>query len=196
MGSEAFIGEIILFAGDFAPAGWLFCDGASYQKSQFEALCSILNYRFGGDGHSVFKVPDLRGRVPVGVGSGVTPSPRNLGDSGGEEYVTLRHNMMPAHNHIGTTELVGSVKAKLVGVSDPGMQDMPQGNFIASKAGSFLRAGSRAELNPGSVEIDTHDLSVKVFVSNSGLGQPHENMPPFTVLNYIIAYLGDYPPRT
>ncbi|MFY1113097.1 MAG: tail fiber protein, partial [Methanosarcinaceae archaeon] len=97
--SEPFIGEIRMFAGNFAPRGWAFCDGQLLPISQNTALFSILGTTYGGDGRTTFGLPDLRGRVPVHAGSGPGLSTVRLGDTGGAETVTLSQAQMPSHNH-------------------------------------------------------------------------------------------------
>lgn len=196
MGVDAYIGEIILFAGDYVPKGWLPCDGRTVIKDQFNPLFSVIGTKFGGDGNTTFRVPDLRGRVPIGTGSEGIPTKRNLGDTGGAEQVTLMTDMMPHHVHSAVVAVNGDVKAKLLGVKDVGKMDSPQGCFIAGSAGTFARSGETVELNGGSIEVNTRALTVQVGINGAGASRPHDNMPPFTVLNYIIAYEGSYPSRS
>lgn len=104
-------------------------------------------------------------------------------------------DMMPHHVHPAVAVLEGDVKVKLLGVKDGGKIDSPQGCFIAGSAGTFARSGETVELNEGSIEVNTRALTVKVGINGTGASRPHDNMPPFTVLNYIISYAGSYPPR-
>src|SRR6201987_575347 len=92
--SQPYVGEIRMFAGNFAPAGWMFCEGQLLQIAQFETLFNLIGTTYGGDGQSTFALPDLRGRLPIHQGSGFTP-----GQNGGAEQVTLTVNQIPAHTH-------------------------------------------------------------------------------------------------
>lgn len=97
---EAYIGTIMLFAGNFAPRGWRFCDGSILPIAQHQALFAVIGPTYGGDGRSTFALPDLRGRVPVGFGSGPGLSPVALGAHGGSESVSLQHHQLPPHTHM------------------------------------------------------------------------------------------------
>ncbi|MBD3756388.1 MAG: phage tail protein, partial [Gammaproteobacteria bacterium] len=97
--SEPFVGEIRMFAGNFAPRGWAFCDGQLLAVSQNDALFSLLGTIYGGDGRTTFGLPDMRGRIPVHQGSGPGLSPRRLGSKSGAETETLTVNQMPSHTH-------------------------------------------------------------------------------------------------
>lgn len=96
---DALLGQIVLFAGNFAPEGWMLCDGSTLPISNFTALYAVIGTTYGGDGRNSFKLPDLRGRFPTQQGSGNGLSPHNLGDAGGAETVTLTVNNLPAHTH-------------------------------------------------------------------------------------------------
>ena len=175
---EGFIGEIRMFAGNFAPRGWAFCDGQLLPIAQNAALFSILGTTYGGDGRTTFGLPDLRGRVPIHPGNGVGVTPRRLGERGGQEQVTLTVNQMPAHNHNATVTIHAD--------STIGITDKPQNMLPARNAGSTPQYGDSVNttLYPGSVSIE-----------NSGGNQPHSTMQPFTVINFIIATQGIFPSR-
>ena len=171
-GVEPFIGEIIMFGGNFAPRGWAFCDGQLLPISENTALFSILGTTYGGDGRTTFGLPDLRGRVTIhpGTGSGLTP--RLLGEMGGQERVTLTTDQIPAHNH--------EIKA----LKTEGDSSSPEGNFPA-KSGQGdpdYNTDSDATMNSNAIE-------------NTGGNQPHNNMPPFQSINFIIALQGIFPSR-
>lgn len=170
---EPFIGQIILFAGNFAPRGWAFCQGQLLPISQHQALFAILGTTYGGNGQTTFALPDLRGCVPLGAGQGVQLSSRELGERGGSEAVTLTEAQIPAHTHaLNASTTTAALKE-------------PANNLLAK---------SRVLPNyaPASAQVEMH----KSAISDAGSGQPHNNMPPFLAINYIIALEGIFPPRT
>jgi len=169
---EPFLCEIRIFAGNFAPAGWAFCDGQILPISQNIALFSILGTRFGGDGQVTFALPDLRGRVPIQPGQGNGLSLRNLGESGGAETHALAVTEMPAHTH-----------AMRAGAAN-GASDDPTGRVLARAPSAIPEFGPGAD----------SDLSPEA-VQSSGNSVPHDNMQPYLVVNYIIAMQGVYPPQ-
>lgn len=175
---DPILGEIRMFAGTFAPRGWAFCDGQLLSISQNTALFSLLGTTYGGDGRTTFALPDLRGRVPIHAGNGPGLSPRQLGQKGGVENVTLNINQIPSHNHAATIVLPAD--------STVGTSDKPQGMYPARNAAAIPQYGDslNAALAGGSVTI-----------SNSGGNQAHENMQPFTTVHYIIALQGIFPSR-
>lgn len=168
---EPFIGQIIMFAGNFAPRGWAMCDGQLMPITQNTALFSILGTTYGGDGRVNFGLPDLRGRFPLHPGSGPGLSPRWPGESGGVESVTIHPSQMPAHNHgISAAQTAGNVH-------------QPGGNFLAAAPGeSYATGGATSALNATSVAF-------------SGGNEPHENMPPYMCIHFIICLEGIYPSR-
>tara|TARA_R110000744_G_scaffold2004_4_gene7846 strand:- start:1651 stop:2175 length:525 start_codon:yes stop_codon:yes gene_type:complete len=173
---EPTLAEIIMFAGNFAPRGWAFCDGQLLAISQNQALFSLLGTIYGGDGRTTFALPDLRGRVAVHPGNGPGLSPKRLGEKGGQERVTLSTLEMPAHNHSPTTSVAVST-----GVGDEGT---PTG-VLAAHSGAFTEDGNGAQLG-----------GVSTTVNNTGGGQSHNNIQPFTCVNYIIALQGIFPSRS
>jgi len=161
---EPFLGEIRIFAGTFAPAGWMFCQGQLLQISSNLPLFQLIGKRYGGDGELTFALPDLRGRIPIHVGNGFA-----LADAGGVETVTLTVSQIPAHNH--------PLKASL----DIATQSAPQNNVTGQAAAKIYRSGSPSVLlNPGSVAV-------------AGGSQPHDNLQPFLCISFIIAVEGDVP---
>ena len=169
--SEPFVGEIRMFAGNFAPRGWAFCDGQLLAVSQNDALFSLLGTIYGGDGRTTFGLPDIRGRVPIHAGSGPGLSPRRLGAKGGAENVTLTVNQLPSHSHRlqASTNLPTdrNPSGKVTGqtLSDTYINDSPFGNFATSS------------------------------ITNVGGSRSHTNLQPFLCINYIIALFGIYPSR-
>lgn len=169
---EAFIGEIRMFAGNFPPRGWAFCEGQLLDVSQNDALFSILGTIYGGDGRTTFGLPDLRGRVPIHEGNGPGLTNRNLGSKGGTETNTLTVTQLPSHNH----QLTIAVNTLL------GTQADPTG-FLASHRGAFSE-------NPTQLQ----NLS-GLSMSNTGNGQSINNHQPSIAIHYIIALVGVYPSR-
>ena len=178
--SEPFIAEIKMFAGNFAPRGYAFCDGAILPISQNQALFSLLGTTYGGDGRTTFALPDLRGRTAIHPGTGPGLSAYRLGQAGGAEQVTLTVNQMPSHNH--------SVSATLRGTNTAGDSSVPGGNTLASK--------SRTDIyQTAAPDVDMQAGSVAVSQANAGGGQAHENRMPYLAINHIIALQGIYPSR-
>lgn len=169
-----YLGEIKMFAGNFAPTGWAFCNGQLLQISQNTALFSILGTTYGGDGKTTFALPDLRGRFPMHFGTGTNLSARNLGDMGGQETVTLSVDQMPAHTH------VVSMKAD----STVATTDRPPNALPARNASATPSYGTSANSTMATTTI---------VAASAGGGQPHPNMPPFECVNFIIALTGIFP---
>lgn len=173
------IGQTILFAGNFAPRGWAFCEGQLLQISQNTALFSILGTTYGGDGRTTFKLPDLRGRVPVNVGgtSGTGPGLRTyvLGQQGGTETHTLLTSEMPAHGHTLRDQ-----------VAEEGDEASPVGNYLAGDP----NGATNYKAAPDSGEFLATAVS-----DNTGLTQSFNKQRPYLGLNYIIALFGTYPSR-
>ncbi|BDS12551.1 phage tail protein [Aureispira anguillae] len=172
---DPFIGEIIMFAGNFAPRGWAFCDGQLLPINQNSALFSILGTIYGGDGRTTFALPDLRGRVAMHPGTGAGLTPRDLGERGGTEDVVLMTSQIPAHSH------------NIVAVGLEGNSNAPNDHFLAN-TGAFDSEYSNS--TSGHVYMNSG------MVQNTGGTQPHTNMQPFTCINYIIALQGTYPSRS
>lgn len=170
--SEPFIGQIVMFGGNFAPRGWAFCDGQLLPIAQYQALFSILGTTYGGDGRTTFALPDLRGRAPIHAGHGPGLTDRRLGASGGAESVTLLVSEMPNHSH------------NMVGSTQPADDDNPSGNYPAKTSGdAYSQTSAPAPMAPG-------------VIQGQGGSQPHNNMPPWRAVNYIIALQGLFPSRS
>lgn len=167
---DPFIGEIRLFAGNFAPRGWAFCDGFLLPIAQNTALFSILGTSFGGDGRTTFGLPDLRGRVPVHPGTGPGLTTRSLGEKGGSETAALTIDQMPGHGH------------RVTASSTRGDSADPANNVFAGDPDEpYIASGTEA-------------MSAATIQSTGG-GQPHANVQPFLGLHFIIALVGIYPSR-
>ena len=173
--ANPFVAEIRIFAGNFAPTGWALCNGQLMPISQNTALFSLLGTTYGGDGKSNFALPNLQGSAPMQAGQGPGLSLRDLGEIGGEQNVTLLQTEMPAHSHgvQGTTSL---------GLPGPG------GNAWGSGANGFgnLYTASGA----GNVQMSPFGTSI------TGGNLPHNNLPPFLCLTFIIALQGVFPARS
>jgi microcystin-dependent protein len=182
---EEFMGTIKLFAGNFAPVGYLTCEGQSLPISQNTALFSLLGITYGGNGVTTFKLPDLRGRVPVGAGNGPGLSPKTAGEVDGFESNTISIANMPAHNHTAVANVsnANSDVATPATGSSIAVPGNAAGRGFTSSLG-FNSATPNVALNPVSVQV----------ASNGG-SQPMNNMQPYLGLMYIICVQGIYPTR-
>ena len=170
--SEPFVGEIRMFAGNFAPRGWAFCDGQLLAVSQNDALFSLLGTIYGGDGRTTFGLPDLRGRIPLHAGTGPGLSPRRLGSKAGDENETLTTNQLASHSHDWNANKLDATGGT------------PQGKVLAKAVG--FRFWEPAAPNT-SLASST--------IAETGGGQPHTNLMPTLCVNFIIALFGIYPSR-
>jgi len=173
--SDPFIGEIRMFAGNFAPRSWALCDGQLLAISQNDALFSLLGTIYGGDGRSTFALPDMRGRIPLHKGQAPGLSNRPIGQQAGQENVTLTTNQLPAHNHAFHAS------------TSPADSGYPAGQLVADTTPDpvYNEAGA-----------DTDIAMPANTVSNVGDGQAHPNTMPFQCVNFIIALFGIYPSRS
>ena len=178
---DAFVGQIVLFAGNFEPRGWAFCDGRLLPISQNTALFSLLGTTYGGDGRSTFALPDLRGKVPVGAGQGPGLSDYMLGESAGEESVTLLQIEMPAHAHALSNLQVNCDNSSAT--SNSPVNTIPA--VITNTSDSYSTTKNAS----------MHTFQGNISSSVVGGSQPHNNNKPFVAVNYIIALQGIYPPR-
>jgi microcystin-dependent protein len=172
--SSLSIGQIMMFAGNFAPAGWAVCDGRLLQIVDYDALFRVIGTSYGGDGTVTFALPDLRGRAPLGQGAGPGLSSYQLGQKVGAESVTLAAAQMPSHVHL--------VNA----VNGPGNTNVPAGNTLLSGVGGQAAAGRYQ--TPAYAPPSANQVSLAGnTVSSTGDGQPHPNLQPFLVFNFCIA---------
>ena len=163
--AQPYVGEIRLFAGNFAPAGWMLCEGQLLPISENDTMFNLIGTTYGGDGVSTFALPDLRGRVPVHQGNGFT-----LAETGGVEDVTLTVSQIPAHSHA------------LLAVSAQGTSPNPSGQLLAGSPNVDLYTA----------DIANQPLASQ-SMSAVGGSQPHTNFQPYVCLNYIISLFGIYP---
>jgi len=170
--SEPFIGEIRPTGFNFAPSGWALCQGQLQSISENEALFSLIGTTYGGDGQNTFALPDLQGRVPIHQGTDpVSGATYVIGQRSGSETVTLSPSQIPAHTHVLNAQ------------SGNGSVSSPSGNFWAASV--LDQFSGVAPSTP-----------MAAVVGQSGGNEPHDNMPPYTVLNYIISLFGIYPSQS
>jgi len=165
--AQPYVGEIRMFAGNFAPAGWMFCEGQLLPISENETLFQLIGTTYGGDGQSTFALPDLRGRIPLHFGNGFV-----LAETGGAEEITLTVSQIPAHSH------------PMLASTDVGSLQSPQGNVTGDTANKIYRSGTaNIVMNPNAV-------------SATGGSQPHTNFQPYLCVSFIISLFGVFPSQT
>jgi microcystin-dependent protein len=166
--AQPYVGEIRIFAGNFAPAGWMFCEGQLLPISENETLFQLIGTTYGGDGQSTFALPDLRGRLPLHQGNGFV-----LAQSGGAETVTLTTQQIPAHTHA----LLASTAA--------GTQNSPKNNVTAASPSVTLYIGDVTDANLAATAV-----------GSTGGSQPHNNFQPYLCVDFIISLFGIFPSPT
>ena len=165
--AQPYVGEIRMFAGNFAPAGWMFCEGQILQISENDTLFQLIGTTYGGDGQSTFALPDMRGRIPVHQGSGFI-----LAETGGAEEVTLTVNQIPGHTH------------PLRGSADPASSRSPAGQILGrTPAEAYASEFAAQPLSPWAI-------------AQVGGSQPHTNLQPYLCVHYIISLFGIFPSPT
>jgi microcystin-dependent protein len=179
---EGTMATILLFAGNFAPRNWGFCDGSIIAISTNSALFSLLGTTYGGNGTTNFALPDLRGRVAVGAGNGPGLSQYMLGQVGGSETVTLNTQQMPAHNHVAQT----TVSVGTAGVN--ANADDPDASLLTTTTANFYANGVAPTGHLAGVTANT-------TIGISGGNQPVNIQSPYLALNYVICLYGIYPSR-
>lgn len=162
---QPYVGEIRMFAGNFQPQGWAFCDGSLVAIAENETLYNLIGTTYGGDGESTFALPDLRGRIPVHQGNGAI-----IGERAGTEAVTLTTQQIPAHAHLPVADQAGGTTG-----SPENAQWAESALLLFQQSPSSVVAMSTSAIQP------------------TGGSQPHENMPPFVGVNFIISLYGIYP---
>lgn len=169
--AQPYVGEIRMFAGNFAIAGWMFCEGQLLPISEYETLFNLIGTTYGGDGQATFGLPDLRGRLPIHQGSGFV-----LAQTGGVEQVTLTANQIPAHTHqMSATANAASATA-------------PSGSVVLARA-------LTPTITPYGSDNPSTPLSPST-VSSLGGSQPHSNFQPYLCVNFIISLFGIFPSQT
>jgi microcystin-dependent protein len=171
-GSLPYVGEIAIFAGNFAPVGWLFCDGSYLQISEYDTLFQLIGTTYGGDGENNFCLPDLRGRLALHPGTGPGLSSYYQGEKDGVESVTLSVNQIPSHTHQPAASTAPGTSASPVGT-------------VPANSGS----GS-AQYTTATTGLLTQPVQTLTVAGGS---QPHTNLQPYLTLNYIISLYGVFP---
>ena len=166
--AQPYVGEIRMFAGNFAPAGWMFCEGSLLPISENETLFQLIGTTYGGDGQSTFALPDLRGRLPLHQGNGFI-----LAETGGVEEITLTIAQMASHTH------------PFLASTGPGSANSPQGNTVGEQAAIslYIQDTPASPLSPSAI-------------GNTGGSQPHTNFQPYLCVDFIISLFGIFPSQT
>jgi microcystin-dependent protein len=167
---QPFVGEIRMFAGNFAPLGWELCQGQILSIAENDVLFNLIGTTYGGDGQETFALPDLRGRLPLHQGT-TQGNTFFIGENGGGESVTLTTNQIPAHSHAPRANTAGSAND-------------PTGNVWAGWTGSHY-----SDQAPNAAMLPT-------ALASAGGSQPHENRPPFLAINFIISLFGIFPSQS
>ena len=183
MALEPFIGEIMMFGGNFAPRGWALCNGQLLSIAQNTALFSILGTTFGGNGQTTFGLPDLRGRVPMHWGQGPGLTNRNLGEVSGVESTTLTVNNLPSHTHVST------LTASMPSSSNAGNADSPNGNIPAGNASQENYSA------PNTSNGTMAPITLGGGIQPAGGNQPFSIMQPYLVISFCVALEGIFPSR-
>jgi microcystin-dependent protein len=166
--AQPYVGEIRMFAGNFAPAGWMLCEGQLLPISENETLFQLIGTTYGGDGQSTFALPDMRGRLPIHQGNGFV-----LAETGGAEEITLTVNQIPAHSH------------PLLASTGPGNSNAPSGSVTGESAAVKIYISEAPTANMNSQAV-----------SPAGGSQPHTNFQPYLCINFIISLFGIFPSPT
>jgi microcystin-dependent protein len=166
--AQPYVGEIRMFAGNFAPAGWMFCEGQTLPISENETLFQLIGTTYGGDGQETFVLPDLRGRIPIHQGDGFT-----LAETGGAEEITLTINQVPAHSH------------PLMASKNIASEGLPTGNVL----------GAMTSLDLYISDVPNVNLNAQAIAPVGG-NQPHTNFQPYLCVNFIISLFGIFPSQT
>ena len=171
--AQPYVGEIRMFAGNFAPNGWMFCEGAPLAIAENEVLFQLIGTTYGGDGEETFNLPNLASRVPIHMGTGPDGTTYQLGEMAGTEQETLTVQQIPSHSHPLTCSTA------------VGAESSPSGNVLAQSTSANMYIQ------------DTEDGSLAASsVQPAGGSQPHENTQPFLCINFIISMFGRFPSQT
>ncbi len=171
--AQPYIGEIRMFGGNFAPAGWMLCEGQLLPISENDTLFALIGTTYGGDGQSTFGLPDLRGRLPIHQGTGPGLSTRTLGEQNGVEDVTLTVNQLPIHTHLPAASAAF------------GTANDPAGNsWAVANGGDFYTSEAPSVPLPADA------------IDAQGGSQPHTNLQPYLCVNFIISLFGIFPSQS
>ncbi|MFZ5822959.1 MAG: phage tail protein [Bacillota bacterium] len=169
--SDPYVGEIRMFAGTYAPEGWALCDGQILSIAENQQIFALIGTTYGGDGQTTFRLPDLRGRIPISIGRAASGHTYQIGQAGGAETVTLSAAQMPAHSH------------RALALEGPGTAEAPaQGFWATLDRNQYFKGDANAPMSPQAIE-------------STGQGQPHDNLMPYLAVNFIICLTGLWPNR-
>ncbi len=179
--SQPYVGQILMFGGNFAPAGWALCAGQLMPISENDTLFNLIGTTYGGDGQETFGLPNLQGRVPIHMGKGPSVSQTyQIGEMAGVESVTLTQQQIPIHNHLAMVTTGSATSAS------------PSGNILAQEAIGLGTATCFAYNTTAGNGVTMSDQTIAI----AGGSQPHENRQQYLTLNYIISLYGVYPSPT
>jgi microcystin-dependent protein len=179
--SNPYVGEIRIFAGNFAPAGWMLCQGQLLPISENDTLFNLIGTTYGGDGQSTFALPNLSSRIPIHMGQGAGLANYTLAQNGGVEAVTLTVQQIPAHAHPAIAD------------GNTATSGVPTNNYPAATATSTVYTVPNAVGNPAAPVF--RNLNAATLPSQGG-SQPHNNIQPIVAMNYIISLFGIFPSQT
>lgn len=191
---DPFLGQVVMFGGNFAPRGWAYCDGQLLSINANQALFSILGTTYGGDGRTTFALPDLRGRTPIHPGHGPGLGTYKLGQRSGTEYVNLTQNNMPSHSH--SADITPLTFTPFIQVNSEESEEVsPENQYVAAtEAGQnfFADTPTAGSKLAGTVA----GLSGSIQIANQGGSQATYLMQPWEAVHYIIAMVGTFPSRS
>jgi microcystin-dependent protein len=179
--SQPYVGQVLMFAGNFAPAGWMTCQGQTLPISEYDTLFNLIGTTYGGDGQSTFKLPDLQGRVAIHQGQGGGLSNYVIGQSGGTESVSLTIQQIPQHNHMALT---------VSGGAGGNSSKVTNATYFADQAAQVPGGGAVYVYGAGG---SAQQAMAPSIVAGTGGSQPHENIQPVMAVTYIISLFGVYP---
>ena len=172
--AQPYVGEIRMFAGNFPPNGWMFCEGATLAISENETLFNLIGTTYGGDGQTTFNLPNLASRIPIHMGTGPDGTTYQIGEAAGVEQVTLTTQQIPNHTHALTAS------------TQTGIENSPNGRVNDQSTGAILLY----------VESSADGAMGSNAITPVGGSQPHENTQPFLCINFIISLFGVFPSPT
>lgn len=188
--SEAFVGEIRMFAGNYAPENWAFCDGSLLPISNFQVLYSLLGTLYGGNGITNFGLPDYRGRLPVGQGTGTGLTPRTLTQKFGVETVTMRPENTAPHTHgfmVSAQDATSAVPSPTATPNSMTFGKFPGAGIITGLYSAGTGTSAAVPMNPQFLD--------SALTPSAGAATPHSNLMGSLAINYIICLVGLYPTR-
>ena len=197
--NEGFLGEVRMFVGNFAPRGWILCEGQILAISQNTALFSIIGTNYGGDGRTSYGVPDLRSRMPIGVGRapGLNYVPA-LGRKSGREHVSLSQNNLPAHTHTATTTSATAditIKAYDKTPGEGASSNSPKNNVLSDTSGTQIYSNETPNVDMATGAATLKNLAVKTVIGTTGGSTPISFAPPTQGINFIMCIAGTFPSR-